>query len=76
MELSGGTGGGAQYVGVAFSPTGRMENSDFYYCSGTAFRSGVIVNRSPPTIDASLPVCTFLLLKIILVYALFLNYHK
>ena len=57
MGMSGGTGNGGQYVAVAFSPTGLMENSETYFCTGSSFASGVIeARRSSPTVDSSLEV--------------------
>ena len=59
MEVSGGSGNGGQYVGVAFSPNGQMENSDLYYCTGDRLISGVINTRVQPTVTTSLPVRLF-----------------
>ncbi|XP_076813647.1 putative ferric-chelate reductase 1 [Clavelina lepadiformis] len=56
MEISGGTGAGGQYVAVAFSPDGLMQNSDLYYCIGTELKSGVLQTRhSAPVTDPALP---------------------
>ena len=61
MEISGGTGAGGQYVAVAFSPDGLMQNSDLYYCIGTELKSGVLQTRhSAPVTDPTLPVSEFL----------------
>ena len=61
MELSGSEGQMSQYVAVAFSPNGRMENSDLYYCTGETFNSGVIkALHVEPFQDEVLPVtCLF-----------------
>ena len=57
MELSGGIGSGKEYVGVAFSPDGKMQNSDLYYCTGMELKSGVIQKLgNTPATDAVLPV--------------------
>ena len=57
MGMSGGTSNGGQYVAVAFSPTGLMENSETYFCTGSSFASGVIEARHlPPIVDSSLEV--------------------
>jgi len=57
MELSGGIGGGNEYVAVAFSPDGLMHNSDLYYCTGKDLKSGVIKKRyNTPSTDSALPV--------------------
>ena len=57
LELSGGEGKGQQYVAAAFSPDGKMENSDLYYCTGQKLMSGVIGKQhSSPVSLPSLPV--------------------
>ena len=57
MELSGGIGSGKEYVGVAFSLDGLMQNSDLYYCTGTELKSGVIQKHyNVPVTNSKLPV--------------------
>ena len=57
MEISGGKGSGQQYVGVAFSSDGTMQNSDLYYCTGESLKSGVIQKRyDTPATNSKLPV--------------------
>ena len=58
MELSGGMGSGKEYVAVAFSPDGLMQNSDLYYCTGVDLKSGAIQKHYDlPRTDSALPVC-------------------
>ena len=57
MELNGGNGLNKQYSAVAFSPTGKMKNSDLYYCTGKQLKSGVIeMQYSTPKTQSHLPV--------------------
>ena len=57
MELSGGIGLESSYVAVAFSPDGRMRNSDLYFCNGVDVKSGIIhLLHNEPTQDVELPV--------------------
>jgi len=61
MELSGGSGNGERYSAVAFSPDGRMADSDVYFCSGNEVVSGAIRDEQrQPAADSSLPVSSLL----------------
>ena len=57
MEMSGGSGNGAQYSAIAFSLDAMMSNADVYFCSGNEVVSGAIgALRNPPSVDSNLPV--------------------
>ncbi|XP_077966050.1 uncharacterized protein LOC120335863 [Styela clava] len=48
FEMSGGTGGGLQYIALALGTIPKMQDADLYYCDGTAVRSGVLQERHNP----------------------------
>ena len=57
MEMSGGSGNGAQYSAIAFTLDNVMSNADVYFCSGREVVSGAIgALQSRPSVDANLPV--------------------
>ena len=57
MEMSGGSGNGAQYSAIAFSLDNLMSNADVYFCTGNEVVSGAIgARRIQPSVDGNLPV--------------------
>lgn len=48
--MSGGTGGGGQYIAFALGTVNKMQDADLYYCDGDAIHSAVITTvHNPPT---------------------------